>query len=64
MTDYSKLYKEMNSTFMGHGIDGIIIQPQFEYSDNDKLRNKAWREYALDQLETEAKLCLEVMKDD
>ena len=59
-----ELYKEMNQEFMGHGIDGIIIQPPFEWTENEKIIMEASRQLALERLNREALNVLEAMKDE
>lgn len=54
----------MNQTFMGHGIDGVIIQPPMEWDEDLEVFAAANRSLALENLNREAKICAEMLKND
>lgn len=60
----NELYKEMNQEFMGHKIDGIIIQPPFEEPESVKLYYNLYAEKILKELNLAALNVLEIVKDE
>lgn len=53
----------MNDGFMGHIIDGMIIQPPLEFTESEESFWKLFNEDALRKLDEETKVLLEVYKE-
>ena len=63
-----EIHKAFNETFMGHKIDGIIIAPPMTFTDDEneacRIVQEAYRDYALYNLNREAKILETLHKED
>ena len=63
----NEIHKIFSEEFMGHKVDGMIIQPpepEFVPTEGYLAWEKFNREHALEQLDIEAKFVWDVIKDD